>query len=131
MKKKILVVVLWTLCILMAVLFIPSGFPKIVPEEAMLNRFARWGYPGWFATVIGIVELLGGILILIPRTTLYAAGALMVVMLGAVYTHISSGIGGPSFALIAFLVLGITAFLRWKLDSDAFKENENQPSSES
>ena len=45
-----------------------------------------WGYPAWFRTFIGVAEIGGGLLLVLPRTAPYAAAALITIMLGAFWT---------------------------------------------
>ena len=52
--------------------------------------FVHWGYPSWFATVIGVLELIGALGLLIPRTPRYAVLWLSMIMVGAAYTHLSN-----------------------------------------
>lgn len=101
----------WVLVIILGLLFISSGFPKIIPGESMIERFSNWGYAKTFAQMIGIIELLGGVLLVIPRVSIYASLMLLFVMLGAIYTHISTGIGSPWFAVITAALLVLTIYL--------------------
>ncbi len=48
----------------------------------------------------------------IPRLVTWGAGLLVVVMLGAIYTHLSSGIGSPAFAILALLLAALAGYLR-------------------
>lgn len=101
----------WILVIILGLLFISSGYPKIIPGESMIERFSNWGYSKSFAQMIGIIELLGGVLLVIPRVSIYASLMLLFVMLGAIYTHISTGIGSPWFAVITAALLVLTIYL--------------------
>ncbi len=92
----------WVISILLGASFILAGWPKIMPNESMLNRFESWGYSANFTVLIGLLELAAGILVLIPRAAFYGAIVIVVLMLGAVYTHVSTQIGSPLFAIIYF-----------------------------
>ena len=86
----------------------------------MAENFERWGYPGWFLMFIGVVELLGGLGLLLPKTAGWAASGLVVVMLGAVWTHISHQEGAVAFVPVIFLVLlSVVAYLRWPFRAKA------------
>ena len=103
----------WILSCLLALSFLLAGWPKVMPDETMVRRFENWGYGGEFAVVIGIFELLGGMLVLVPKTAFYGAAMVTVLMVGAVYTHLETGIGSPVFAavfLVLALVLGALRF---------------------
>jgi uncharacterized membrane protein YphA (DoxX/SURF4 family) len=70
------------------------------------------GYGTGFLLLIGALEALGGLMVLIPKFATWGAGLIMVVMLGATYTHLSSGIGSPAMAIASFVVAAIVAWLR-------------------
>jgi uncharacterized membrane protein YphA (DoxX/SURF4 family) len=88
--SKAKTVALWVATGLLACLFVFAGSMKFVNPD-MAEHFAEWGYPDWFRVLIGVVEIGGGLALLVPRTALYAAGALGIVMLGAVFTHLVHG----------------------------------------
>jgi uncharacterized membrane protein YphA (DoxX/SURF4 family) len=99
---------LWVATGLLACLFVFSGFMKFVNPE-MAEHFSQWGYPDWFRILIGVVELGGGLALLVPRTAWYAAGALEVVMAGAVFTHLRNG--EVPQAVVPFVLLCVLAAL--------------------
>lgn len=72
----------------------------------MFARFAAWGYSAWFVYVIGVVEVGGGLLVLHPRTAFFGGALIAIDMIGAILTHLFTGIGSPLFALI-YLILAI------------------------
>src|SRR4029434_9654168 len=80
----------WVLTILLAVLMAGPGSQKFT-SNTWERMFRRWGYPDGFYLVIGAVEVIGGILLLIPRTASYSAIMLAVVMIGAAATQILRG----------------------------------------
>lgn len=114
--EKFIKISRWVLVIILALLFISSGYPKIVPGQSMIDRFLAWGYSKNFVLLIGVIELLGGVLIAIPRASFYASLLLFAVMLGAIYTHVSTGIGSPWFAVITAALLGLNMYLSNKIN---------------
>jgi putative oxidoreductase len=76
---------LWTLQILAAVGFVLTGLAKF-RAPFWIAGFARWGYPDGFRIAIGVLEVAGGVLLLFPRTSSYAAALLGSIMIGAVVT---------------------------------------------
>ena len=90
-----------------------AGSDKFLDFGNNARRFANWGYASWFVTVIGVLETLGGVLVLVPRLASYGAAVIAVVMVGAAYTHATTGIGSPTGALILIVLAGILAWLRW------------------
>ncbi len=102
----------WILAAMLALTFITSGWPKINPDPAMVERFADWGYGAGFSRLIGVLEMLGGLLILVPRLATYGAAIVAVVMLGAAYTHLATGIGSPAAAVQYALVAAAFGLFR-------------------
>lgn len=101
----------WALALILAWFFITSGYPKIIGGEAMANRFVDWGYSREFSRIIGILEILGGILVLIPRAAFYSSILFIGIMIGAIYTHLSTGIGSPAFAIILLILASAQAYI--------------------
>ena len=80
-------IALWVLQILLTVLFANVGWIKL-SSPGWPKTFREWGYPEHFYVVVGVVEMLGGLSLLIPRAAGYGAPAVMVIMLGAVGHHL-------------------------------------------
>jgi uncharacterized membrane protein YphA (DoxX/SURF4 family) len=108
-SSKVRVVVSWVLAVLLAGLFVVASLGKLTGEAR--EMFAAWGYAAWFATLIGVLELCGGIGLLIPRLSQYAAVGLAGIMLGAAYTHLANGEGLRVLIPLGFLV--VLAILWW------------------
>jgi uncharacterized membrane protein YphA (DoxX/SURF4 family) len=87
---KVKATALWVATGLLGCLFVFSGSGKFMMPEAA-EHFARWGYPDWFRVLIGMAEIGGGLLLLVPRTAFYGAAALGVIMVGAAFTHLGHG----------------------------------------
>ncbi|MBS1530962.1 MAG: DoxX family protein [Bacteroidetes bacterium] len=82
---------LWGASILTGISFITETVWKAVNFDKMHHFFAGSGYAAWFLYFIMAAEFLGGLGILLNfklKTGPLAAGGLMIIMLGAVYTHI-------------------------------------------
>ena len=93
----------WVLALLLALAFLAAAAGKLT--GAATRMFAYWGYPAWFATLIGMLELAGAIGLLIPKTTRYAAMGLTVIMFGAAYTHLANHEGWQVLRPSIFLVV--------------------------
>lgn len=104
----------WFLTILLTLAFVASAISKLIGIATQM--FIHWGYPAWFATVIGGLELLGAIGILIQRLSLYATLVLTVIMLGAAYTHLANHEGLQVLRPIIFIAV---LWLSWWLRLDA------------
>src|SRR6266498_5489757 len=83
---KIINVGLWILQIGAAGMFLMVGFLKLSGDPQLVGLFEAIGLGQWFRYLTGSLEVLGAILLLIPRTS--GLGALMLagVMAGAVMT---------------------------------------------
>src|SRR5260370_3324199 len=80
-------IAVWVLQFLLAALFAIQGIVKLNGSPAWIARFRGWGYPDHFYFAVGLAELLGSILLLIPSLAKFGALLLIVVMAGATDTH--------------------------------------------
>lgn len=99
------------LCAVLALIFIASGSAKLAGLEFELQAFERWGYPLGFMYFIGVIEVLGGVALLLPRLSALAGGCLALMMIGAVATHIIHA-EWPMF-VAASLILIFSALRAW------------------
>ncbi len=79
---------------------VPDNLP-----EAVLRDNQAFGEIVWLMPLVAVAELLGGLLIMIPRTR--ALGALIVfpVMVGVLLTHIFVDVSGLPIALVVWAIL--------------------------
>ena len=87
--KKSRTVGYWTSSIILSVVYIIVGVPKLSGLSDVMHRFTEWGYSEDFMLFIGASEFIAGIFLLIPKTSLYAATYLGLIMCGAIYTHLA------------------------------------------
>ncbi len=105
-------ITLWVVSILLTVMFIISGSGKLINPAQASAMFVNYGYPAWFALVIGVVEVVGGVLLLVPRVAFIAAGALSAVMAGAAFTHLKTAGEAPRAAVpVVLLILSVIVAL--------------------
>ncbi len=81
----------WTLVLRLvaAAVFIPTGLGKFVNHDAYVERFERWGFgaaAGEVAILVGIVEVVCGLMLLLGVAPRAAALALIGNMIGALAT---------------------------------------------
>src|SRR6266850_2022754 len=81
---KIINVLLWILQIGAAGMFLMVGFLKISGDPQLVGLFEAIGIGQWFRYLTGSLEVLGAVLLLIPRLSGLGALLLVGVMLGAV-----------------------------------------------
>jgi putative oxidoreductase len=111
-------VVDWVLRVCVAVLFGSVGYEKLSPGPGSywVTLFAELGFGEWFMYVTGAIQVLGAVLVLVPRTPVSLLGAALVgsTMVGAIVCHLAvldTGVGGAVFPAI-FLGLVIAAARR-------------------
>ncbi len=100
-------IALWVVTVLLAGVFLLSGGSKLAGAEVLASKFEYWGYPSWFPTVVGVVEIVAAALLLIPKTASIGGTLIVVVMAGATYTHLlrASGQAGEAVATLVLLAL--------------------------
>src|SRR5258705_9765852 len=102
--EKIIHVGLWVLQIGAAGMFLMVGFFKLSGDPQMVGLFDAIGFGQWFRYVTGSLEVLGAVLLLIPRLS----------GLGAVATHLFLVGGSPLGATILLIATGVIAWGRRK-----------------
>lgn len=114
-ETDIRTLIAWATALILCLFFILNGYPKIFSDGSnIVAKFKDWGYSSNFVLIIGILEIIGGIMVLIPRVAFYGALLLSVIMVGAIYTHLSTGIGSPVFAIFLFILAVTHAVLTRK-----------------
>ncbi len=106
--------VVWILRIALALNFVIIGFVKIPGSihPMWVRLFERIGFGQWFRYVTALVEIIGGMLMLVPSATLVSALLLASTMVGALLVHIFViGIGFPHTPVVLILLSAITAVL--------------------
>jgi uncharacterized membrane protein YphA (DoxX/SURF4 family) len=105
--------ILFTTALLFGLFFINAGLnkffdympmPKDMPPE-MIKIFNAFKEIGWLLPLVGLAEIVGGLLIIIPRTR--ALGALIVfpVMVGICLTNFVQNKSGLPMAIILGIIL--------------------------
>lgn len=81
----------WMACAIISTIFVLAALPKLLGAEFMADAFDEWRYPVEFMYVVGLLEIGGAMLILIPAAARFGFFVLMFVMCGAIVTHLMSG----------------------------------------
>ena len=96
----------WALTILMAVAFLGAGFAKASGNEAMVQSFYAFDLPDWFRITIGVIEMIGGVFLLIPALSGMSSFGLSIIMIGAILSHaMYDPITAAIPAFVFFLIL--------------------------
>lgn len=110
-KRTPMLVLVWVLTVFEVLTMGLAGATKFMNADMWQGHFSSWGYPVWLISVVGVAELVGVVLLLVPRTALGAAGGLIVIMIGALGTvlvfHSELGWFGPT------LHLGLLSAIVW------------------
>lgn len=99
------------LSIVLSLIFLTSGSAKLAGLEFEIMAFERWGYPLWFMYLTGVLEVCGGIGLLIHRLSALAGGCLALLMIGAVATHVINA--EWVMMVVASLILVLAAIRGW------------------
>ena len=87
-------------------MFILAGSGKFSPTGSLGLQFLEWGYPAWLLIGTGLIECVAGGLLLMGRAVPTAATMLLVVMTGAIATHVRfPAMGWPALPGVAWLTL--------------------------
>lgn len=92
----------------LAVAFLLTGSVKIAGVEMMIESFRNWGYSSTFMYLIGVLEIAGAVMLLLPHFRLYGATLISVLMIGATFTHVRAGEWVMVPAPIVMLALAAT-----------------------
>ena len=107
---KALNIALWTLQLLVALVFVAAGSGKLVGSAQMVALFDAVGLGQWFRYVTGLLEVLGALLLIVPGKTAFGAVLLACVMAGAVVAHLTVLHTAPAAPLVLF---ALTALIAW------------------
>ena len=108
MKNKILFVV----CLLFGLMFINAGLNKFFnymppPDDMPENLQRAMGAfleITWLMPLVGLVEVIGGVLIIIPKVRALGAIIILPVMIGILLTNITVAPSGLPIALTLFAI---------------------------
>ena len=114
-------IVLWIIQVLLALLFLFGGGVKLaLPVAEMTKQLAM---PGLFLRFLGVVEVLGGLGLILPGLlhiktwlTPLAAAGLVIIMIGATVISLRIGPVAPAmFPLVTGLLAAFVAYGRRRL----------------
>ena len=118
-KSTGVTIAVWALRVLMAALFLFAAFMKLTGRPMMVSEFDRIGLGQGFRYFTGSLELIGGIAVLIPRLSPFAAVLLALIDAGAFVAQVTTLHMDWIHTIIIGLVLGALIYLQ----RDAFGRN--------
>jgi uncharacterized membrane protein YphA (DoxX/SURF4 family) len=119
-RSKALHIALWVAQVLLAAMFLMSGFMKLAQPIDQLSKMLPWAaqVPEALVRFIGTAEVLGALGLILPsllrikpQLTAWAAIGIAVIMLLATFFHISRGENGAIGMNIVIALLA--AFIAW------------------
>src|SRR5690349_7013220 len=84
--------------ILLGLIAITAGYAKLVGSGLMVHQFQAIGLGYGFLTIAGMVEVLAGLCLLLPRGGILGAvllACVMIAALGITIGHIASAVANP------------------------------------
>lgn len=114
MWKRARLVLVWIVALYLAQMYVHMGWVKFDPEGFWTAAFERWGYPVWLRLAVGVIEVAGGIAILLPWTATYGASALALVMAGAWVTRFGDDRMVDVAWITAYLVALLWIAFEWR-----------------
>lgn len=108
MKQKIIFVV----SVLFGLMFLNAGLNKFfnympIPEdipENLLKVMEAFMNIGWLLPLTGLIEIIGGILFMIPKTRALGAVVIFPIMVGVVLTNTVNDTSGMPIALVLLAI---------------------------
>lgn len=103
----------WIFRIAIAVILLQTLYFKFTGHPESVALFSKLGVEPWGRIGTGVIELIAGILILVPATALIGAGLSLGLMAGAIASHLfvigieSDNDGGQLF-MLAIIVLALS-----------------------
>ena len=113
-------IALWTLQVLVALTFVAARSGKLLGTADMIALFDAVGVGQWFRYVTGSLELLGALVLIVPRKAAVGAVLLACVMAGAVVAHVTVLQTAPTAPLVLFVLTALIAWGRrssWRISS--------------
>lgn len=102
----------WALQVVLGLAFLAAGGAKLAGVQQFVDLFDKIGFGQWFRYFTALCEIVGGVLLLWPKTVLPAVALLCCVMVGAAISHLSVTHDSPADAVVFFVLLATLAWLR-------------------
>ena len=109
MNKKQIVkeIAAWLLALWLCYIFFRAGIAKFDDSSGWSRAFRGWGFSVWFRVLIGVLEVIGALLLLVPRTVVYGTITIGVIMIGAAVTQLMQHRPHPA----AYMMLALATVL--------------------
>ena len=114
---KTIAIISWVLRIIAAGILLQTLYFKFTAHPESVALFTKLGVEPWGRIATGVLELITGILLLLPSTAFLGGFLAMGLMLGAIASHLlvigieSQGDGGELF-ILAIIVLKLSIIIQ-------------------
>lgn len=125
---KLRAIAYWLSTALIAAAFVLGGAIDASGRPPVVAFLAHLGYPAYFATLIGVWKVLGGVTVLVPRRPRlkeWAYAGIFFDLTGAAVSHAASG-DGAAKVMTPFVLVGI-GFASWLLRPQSRKLSATIP----
>jgi uncharacterized membrane protein YphA (DoxX/SURF4 family) len=110
------------LTVLLTLAFLLSGIMKLTGAEQIRQGFENWGYPVIFMYFIGLCEVAGAIGMWLRRFSYAAKVCIILLMAGAVLTHLAFDTFKEAMAPIVLIILTAVALVLHRREHDTNDE---------
>ena len=107
------------LLVLLILLSISTGLVKVFGFEEDVQIFANMGFSFTATVIFGLIQAIGGVLLIFLQTRKYGAWVMIVTFIIATIGLFISGISGFGVASILFIVLAVLPLLPDKSTTEA------------
>lgn len=118
----------WVSTGLVAAAMLSGGVADVVGPAPVVEGMTHLGYPGYFALILGVWKVLGGVAVLapgFPRLKEWAYAGIVFDLSGAALSHAFAGDGADK--IVAPIVLLGLAFASWALRPDSRRLADGAP----
>lgn len=102
---KLIDVILWVLSLVLAMVFFYNGVSKILGFSHQVTQFEALGISANMLIAVGVLECLGGLMLIIPRLTVAGAAVLGLIMLTSATLHMVHNDFTSSIRAIVIVVM--------------------------
>lgn len=119
------------LTLLLAVWMLMAGSGKLMVSDEIIGAFHRWALPRWLIVPVGLAEVLAAILLFVPKLRSYALAGIVLIMTGAIVTHIRADeyflMAAP---MVVILLVILVSLFRSQLSKSEIGDTTSTGSSE-
>ena len=112
----------WVTTVIVAIIMCSGGFFQVIQQSGAVEGITSLGYPLYFVVILGVWKMLGGIVMVIPRTPRLKEWAYAGTVFDLTGAGISHVVRGSAFGYVVWpLGLAALAVASWALRPDSRK----------